>query len=66
MATEETWCMATGEDDGKPLVFRIRNQAPAYASKAKFPHFIAVSWHYEPENESGMPSEQEFERMTQL
>jgi hypothetical protein len=66
MASENTWSVATGEDDGKPLIFRIRNQPPSFAEKKAFPHLLAVSWQYESPNEQGMPSEEVAARMRQL
>jgi len=66
MASNDTWSVATAEDDGKPLIFRIRNKPPSFASKKTFPHLLAVSWQYEPPNESGMPPEELADRMGQL
>jgi hypothetical protein len=66
MASDDTWSMATGEDNGKPLIFRIRNKPPSFARKEAFPHLLAVSWQYEPPNAQGMPSQEMVERMDQL
>jgi hypothetical protein len=66
MASEDTWRMATAEDDGKPLVFRIRERAPSFANKAAFPHLLAVSWQYEPPNDQGMPAQVDVDRMSEL
>ena len=66
MASNDTWSVATAEDDGKPIIFRIRNKPPSFASKKTFPHLLAVGWQYEPPNESGMPPEELADRMGQL
>jgi hypothetical protein len=66
MQEDSRWTLATGEDGGKPLIFRIRNQAPSFATKAHFPHLLAVSWQYESPNDKGMPSPAEAQRMTEL
>jgi len=66
MTTETCWSVATVEDDGKPLIFRIREQAPSFASKEEFPHLLAVSWPYRSPNEQGMPAPAEAERMGEL
>ncbi len=66
MAPDDTWTMATAEDNGKPLLFRIRNSPPAFARKQTFPHLLAVCWEYEPSNDQGMPDQDVFERMGQL
>ena len=66
MPPDDTWCIATGEDDGKALIFRIRNKPPLFAKMEAFPHLLAVSWQYESPNEKGMPSEEAVQRMTEL
>jgi hypothetical protein len=66
MASDDTWTMATGDDDGTPLIFRIRNQPPSFARKDSFPHLLGVCWQYGPENENGMPAADVVERMGQL
>jgi hypothetical protein len=66
MAPDETWTMATAEDNGKPLIFRIRNSPPPFARKPDFPHLLAVCWQYEPPNNQGMPDQEVFARMGQL
>jgi hypothetical protein len=66
MSDEASWSVATAEDDGKPLLFRIRNQPPPFAHKDQFPHLLVVSWAYEPAGDHGMPSEDEYARMNEL
>jgi hypothetical protein len=66
MTSDDTWSVATGEDDGKPLIFRIRNKPPSFAQKNAFPHLLAVCWQYESRNEQGTPSEEVVTRMSQL
>jgi len=66
MTPDDTWSVATAEDDGKPLILRIRNKPPSFASKKTFPHLLAVSWQYEPTNESRMPPDDVADRMGQL
>jgi hypothetical protein len=66
MKTDSRWTLATGEDGGKPLIFRIRIQAPLFASKSSFPHLLAVCWNYESPNEQGMPDPADAQRMSEL
>jgi hypothetical protein len=66
MATDDTWTMATGDDNGKPLIFRIRNKAPSFARKESLPHVLAVCWQYEAPNNQGMPSQEVAKRLSQL
>jgi hypothetical protein len=65
-ASDDTWKLATGEDAGRPLIFRIRNAAPRFARKEEFRHLLAVCWKYESPNDQGMPSQIDVDRMTQL
>lgn len=66
MRTDNQWRIATAEDNGKSLIFRIRTQVPSFASKADFPHLLAVCWQYQSPNDSGMPSPDEAQRMDEL
>jgi Family of unknown function (DUF695) len=53
---EERWTIAQGEDDGLPLIFRIRNKKPHGIEPRTYPHLIAISWLYQSTNEFRMPS----------
>lgn len=66
MKTDSQWSIATTEDNGKPLIFRIRNQEPSFATNADFPHLLAVCWQYQSPNDRGMPSPEEAQRMAEL
>jgi hypothetical protein len=61
MKSDSQWSIATAEDDGKALIFRIRNQAPPFATKGEYPHLLAVSWSYQSPNAQGMPSADVFD-----
>ena len=63
---DDRWTVAQGEDNGLPLIFRIRNQRPHGVEPPAYPHLIAVSWPYEPANEFGMPSSDVTALMTQF
>jgi hypothetical protein len=58
--------VATCEDNGKPLLFRIRNNPPSFARIGLYPHLLAVCWQYVSPNDQGMPSQDIVERMSQL
>lgn len=66
MPSESNWTMATGEDDGKPLIFRIRNRAPSFATSATFPHLLALTWQFDPTSNNGLPLSDALERMLEL
>ncbi|HEX8914551.1 MAG TPA: DUF695 domain-containing protein [Humisphaera sp.] len=64
---DDEWTVATTEDDGHPLVFRIRQRPPAYATGPAYPHLMAVQWAYDPNTGAGgMPHPDEVERMGEL
>ena len=66
MDSDESWKVATGDDNGKPLIIGIRNKPPPFVRKETFPHLLAVCWRYESPNEHGMPPEEMVARMNQL
>jgi hypothetical protein len=51
---EDIHFTATGQEDGKPLIFRSITSVPGGINKSDFPDLVAVSWRYEA-NEQGMP-----------
>jgi len=66
MKEDSGWSIATGEDNGKPLIFRIRDQPPRFAKQAAFPHLLAISWAFDPAAANGMPVPEDAERMAEL
>lgn len=54
-ANEDLWFTAEGQEDGKPLVFRARQNIPADIDTAQYPILVSIYWHYTPANEGGMP-----------
>ncbi len=66
MNSGDMWFVATGEDEGKPLIFRVRKNPPEFAQESAFPHLLAVSWKYKSPNEQGMPSEGDTDRMAEF
>lgn len=64
--SEDRWSIAEGEDRGKALIFRIRNQPPSFARKHEYPHLVAISWYFDSPSETGMPADDVFQRMAQL
>ena len=66
MSAKDTWRMATVEDEGNPLIFRIREHGPSFAKKSAFPHLLAVCWQYDATINNGMPVQADVARMTEL
>ncbi|HZZ77233.1 MAG TPA: DUF695 domain-containing protein [Gemmataceae bacterium] len=66
MESSDSWSLATAEDDGRPLIFRIREKPPSFAEKEAFPKLLVVAWKYESASDQGMPAPDIVERMTLL
>jgi len=66
MDANDNWTVAQAEDDGKPILLRIRNPAPKFAKRLKFGQMITVAWPYESSGDHGMPDDDELASMTQL
>jgi hypothetical protein len=66
MKNDSRWSGATAEDDGRPLIFRIRNEAPSFANKSTFRHLLAVSWRYDSPNDQEMSSPSDSQRMSEF
>jgi Family of unknown function (DUF695) len=62
----DSWKLAQAEDNGKPLIFRIRNTPPPFARMEQFPLLLAICWNYESPNDQGMPSKADADRMGEL
>jgi len=63
---EDEWSLAQKEDDGKLMIIRFRSDTPTGVDTKRYPHLVAISWKYHPENEGGMPSSADNERMVLL
>lgn len=55
---QDTWLTATGEGDGKPLVFRSRIKEFSGTNESDYPYLITIYWYYETDEESGVPNEE--------
>ena len=56
LSPEERWTVVECEDNGKRLIFRIRNTRPHGIEPNTYPHLIAISWIYQSNNEFGWVS----------
>jgi hypothetical protein len=63
MTLDDLWTVGAAQVDGLPLVIRVRNTASQPVDKDCFPHLIGIVWRYEPQNASGMPSNEIEDRM---
>lgn len=60
---DDTWAASDGRLDGKPMLIRIRQNLRPLAGHPQLPHRLRIVWEYEPENDSGVPSRDDLERM---
>src|SRR5690606_6367114 len=54
-SAEDLYFTATGEEDGKPLIFRSLHSVPKGSVESDYPFLISVYWAYKAANEGGMP-----------
>jgi len=52
---ENLYFTATGEEDGKPLIFRSIQSVPDGVKETEYPFLVSVYWPYTSENDGGMP-----------
>jgi hypothetical protein len=50
----DTYFIANGQEDGKPLIFRSVTAVPAGVREADFPNLVVIYWRYNP-SPNGMP-----------
>jgi hypothetical protein len=53
---DDTWTVGTADQDGQPLVIRVRGQMPAVADRQQHPHLVVVGWPYDG-TETGHPTD---------
>lgn len=54
-SAKDLYFTATGEEGGKPLIFRSLQSVREGSSESDYPYLASVYWPYTPENDSGMP-----------
>lgn len=55
---DDTWTVGTADQDGQPLVIRVRSQMPAVADRQRHAQLIVVGWPYDG-TEGGLPTSDE-------
>lgn len=68
MATHETasgdFVVAVGDENGCPVIFRVRNRFPHNLEPATFHHLIAMIWQYQSDNDMQLPSTADADQMS--
>jgi hypothetical protein len=55
----DPWLIAQSEEEGVPLLFRMRQSIPASVQPERYPELISILWQLENETISGMPEDEE-------
>ncbi|MFH1998218.1 MAG: DUF695 domain-containing protein [Planctomycetota bacterium] len=62
---DENWSVATGQDNGKSLVFRIRTAPPDGVTKKEYCQLVVILWKCDG-GENGMPNSADNQKMVLL
>lgn len=62
-AETDAWHLAEGEVEGKPSLLRFRPNLEPFLGLPTHDRRLAISWEYEQENTSGMPSDAQSDDM---
>ena len=55
---EDTWIVSEGQEEGLPMIYRMRDIIPSAINTPEYPNLISVLWEYDFDNPSGMPSDE--------
>jgi hypothetical protein len=53
---DDTWTVGTAEQDGLPLVIRVRGQMPPAPERQRHAHLVVVGWPYDG-TDTGLPTD---------
>jgi len=65
-ADSDTWSLAEGSIEGRPSVIRFRPTLKEYLGDARYPRRLQITWTFQGDGQSGMPSSDESEAMESL
>ena len=65
-AAEEQWAIATTEEDGARVLYRVRQQPPAGIDPSRYAGLINIYWRFDGEWNEGMPPSDVYDRMAAL
>ena len=53
---DDTWTVGTADQDGQPLVIRVRGQMPPAPERQRHAHLVVVGWPYDG-TDTGLPTD---------
>ena len=65
MTGTDPWLIAQGEEDGLPLLFRMRELMPDGVEPEKYPHLVSILWQFDTSG-SGMPPDDVVDLMNEF
>jgi hypothetical protein len=65
MTSTDPWLIAQGEEDGLPLLFRMRELMPEGVQPDKYPHLVNILWQFDTSG-SGMPPDDVVDQMNEF
>ncbi|MES2628171.1 MAG: DUF695 domain-containing protein [Bacteroidota bacterium] len=63
---EDNWTVAEAEETDIPFLIRFRPDMQPFISSEKFNTRLSLTWKYEPDTDSGLPSDEDMEVMDQI
>ena len=64
-AGRDEWSIATGTENGFPLIVRFRSTVPQGVQPEKYPELVTISWKYNP-RANGMPESEDNAKLEEL
>src|SRR5688572_6745507 len=52
---DDTWTVGTADQDGQPIIIRVRSQMPEAAERQRHAQLVVVAWQ-DDANETGLPT----------
>lgn len=63
---DEPWLIASTEEEGNRVLYRMRQTLPEGIDTALYPHLINVYWRFDGATNQGMPAPSVYDRMAEL
>lgn len=64
--SDDTWVVASAEEDGQQVLFRFRAIVPPKVEPSEFPDLVNIYWTFDGAANAGMPESSLHDRMVEL